>query len=203
VRRISHALLAVAAAFTGGCRDARPSPASSVVPDTTDVALARAAATALGRDLVAMLTRELTRGGPVAAIAVCADSAQERTQQHQANGVLVRRVGTRVRNPLNAPDALEQAVLDRFAATIAAGGSPADTTFVADAPGGAREVRFLRPVRVQELCLACHGAAEQITPEVRQIIATRYPGDQATGYAVGELRGAVTARLTLPRSPAE
>ena len=196
-------LLAVATLVAGGCGDARRTPQSSAVPDSADVALARAAATGLGSDLMSMLTRELTRGGPAAAIAVCADSAQERTRRHQEGGVMVRRVGTRMRNPLNTPDSVEQAVLRSFAASIAAGGSPGDSSFVIRAPGGAGELRFMRPVRVQELCLTCHGPVEQIAPEVRRTIAARYPGDQATGYSVGELRGAVSVRFTLPRGSAE
>ena len=38
-------------------------------------------------------------------------------------------------------------------------------------------------------CLACHGS--EVSPEVREAIAARYPGDRATGFAVGDLRGAL------------
>lgn len=38
-------------------------------------------------------------------------------------------------------------------------------------------------------CLQCHGPAEEITPETLKKIQTLYPGDQATGYALNELRG--------------
>ena len=174
-----------------------------MTPDSADLAVARDAATAVGGDLMSMLTTELARGGPSAAIAVCADSAQARTQRHQRTGVMVRRVGTRVRNPRNAPDDLERQVLAQFAATIAGGGAPTDTAFVAGTSAGGTELRFLRPVRIQPPCLGCHGPADQLSPEVRQVIASRYPDDQATGYAVGDLRGAISVRLTLtePASP--
>jgi len=109
---------------------------------------------------------------------------------------MVRRVGTRVRNPSNAPDDLERQVLARFAATIAEGGDPVDTAFVARTSAGGMELRFLRPLRVQEFCLDCHGPANQLSPEVLQVLASRYPDDQATGYAVGDLRGAISVRLT-------
>jgi hypothetical protein len=178
----------------GGDRQTAAPPAA----DSSTVAEARTTANALGADLMGMLTRELTRGGPPAAIAVCADSAQQRTLQHQKAGIQVRRVGTRVRNPANAPDSVEQAVLAAFGDAIRAGRTPADTHLVVPAAGGGYELRYLRPVRIQEPCLACHGQSSQLAPEVSEVLSTRYPGDQATGYAVGELRGAVSVRVSLP-----
>ena len=181
--------------------EGRRQAAAPTTADSAAVAQARAAADALGSDLIGMLTRELARGGPSAAIAVCADSAQERTRRHQGGGVQVRRVGTRVRNPANTPDAVEADALSAFAAAVSDGRIPADTHFVAPAADGTYELRYLRPVLVREPCLACHGPAEQLAPEVRQLLAARYPQDRATGYAVGDLRGAVSVRLPLPATP--
>ena len=41
-------------------------------------------------------------------------------------------------------------------------------------------------------CLACHGPRESQSPELRTALERDYPHDAATGYAVGELRGAFT-----------
>jgi hypothetical protein len=144
---------------------------------------------------MAMLTRELARGGPNAAIAVCADSAQARTAEHQRAGISVRRVGTRVRNPLNAPDPLETALLAALQHDLTAGRLPADTLVVETLGGGHTRLRYLRPVRIQEACLTCHGTTADIPASVQAILAERYPGDQATGYVVGDLRGAVSVKL--------
>ncbi|WP_425609259.1 c-type heme family protein [Thalassobacterium sedimentorum] len=46
------------------------------------------------------------------------------------------------------------------------------------------------PILLQTGCLACHGDPASIAPEVTQKIAQLYPADTATGFAVGELRGA-------------
>lgn len=164
--------------------------------DSVRLREARTAASALGSDLLTMLTQELARGGPAAAIAVCADSAQVRTSRHQQAGIVVRRVGTRVRNPANMPDSLEAAILAAFQADLAAGRLPADTTVLEALAGGHTRLRYLRPVRVQEPCLTCHGPATGIPDSVRAILAQRYPNDQATGYALGELRGAVSVQVT-------
>ncbi|MGE0552136.1 MAG: DUF3365 domain-containing protein [Gemmatimonadales bacterium] len=162
--------------------------------DSVAIAAARQAAASLGGDLLGMLTRALQEGGPDRAIAFCADSAQARSARHQAEGVQVRRVGTRVRNPANAPDSVERAVLAAFAASLAGGTPPGDTAFVATGADGAPELRYLRPVLVAEPCLACHGDPAAMSSRVREVLASRYPADEAVGYQVGELRGAVSVR---------
>jgi hypothetical protein len=159
------------------------------------VAQARKAADELGTDLVTMLSSELKRGGPAAAIAVCSDSAQIRTRRHESSGIMVRRVGTRVRNMENAPDSMETIVLDAFAGAIADGRAMPDTAFATRDARGRTVTHYLRAIRVQESCLACHVPKDSISPEVKGVIDTRYPNDQATGYRVGDLRGAISVRV--------
>jgi hypothetical protein len=61
-------------------------------------------------------------------------------------------------------------------------------------------VRFLRPIRVAQPCLACHGTPATYSPAVRGLLRERYPQDQAVGYQVGDLRGAISVRIqeTIP-----
>lgn len=47
------------------------------------------------------------------------------------------------------------------------------------------------------LCLTCHGQPEEIAPEVREKLQTLYPSDQATGYRLNDLRGAVSVAMPL------
>jgi len=188
-------IIAAALVVTACSSDRPPSAGRASTPDALPLARARTAADDLGRDLMGLLTSELQRGGPEAAIAVCADSAQHRTARHNAEGTMVRRVGTRTRNPANRPDSVEAAVLRSFAAALAAGRMSGDTAFTAEAAGGAREVRFLRPIRVAQPCLACHGPPESFSPAVRELLSERYPQDEAVGYRIGDLRGAISVRL--------
>ena len=120
--------------------------------DSATVTQARTAADQLGSDLVTMLRGELERGGPASAIAVCADSAQARTERHQASGVSIRRVGTRLRNPGNAPDSVEAAVLQAFADAIAANPPLADTALTIREAIGHFFSHSLHSIRVQEFC---------------------------------------------------
>ena len=190
--------LLLAAAFITACGETR-APADLAVPvDSAELARARTAADQLGSDLVTMLNGELKRGGPAAAIAVCSDSAQVRTARHQSSGITVRRVGTRVRNAENTPDSIESTVLDAFAAAIASNRTMPDTAFATRDVNGQVVTHYMRAIRIQEFCLACHGPADSISAEVKRVIATRYPTDRATDYRLGELRGAISVTVRQP-----
>lgn len=187
----------LSAAFA--CGPAAERDATPPVADSATVATARNAANTLGPELMAMLLSELERGGPTAAMAVCADSAQVRTARINTADLHIRRVGTRVRNPLNAPDSLESRVLAYLGEELAAGRLPGEYTEVArTGADGGWELRFFRPVVLQEGCTACHGSDEQIPPAVKQVISERYRQDGAVDYRPGELRGAVTVRVRMP-----
>jgi hypothetical protein len=188
--------LAAAAACSGAPRDRAPAAAARDVATLDSLATlrARAAADGLGRDLQGRLLQQLDAGGPLAAVAFCADSAQAFTARHAREGVVVRRVSTRARNPANAPDSMELRALAVFAGLHGAG-EPAKELIEASGEGGTRELRYLRPIVIQERCLACHGDPAAMHPAVRRLIAERYPADQATGYRAGDLRGAISVRL--------
>ena len=64
------------------------------------------------------------------------------------------------------------------------------------------KVGYMRPLVTGPLCLTCHGPVERIPPPVRQLLAQRYPGDRATGFTAGSVRGAVSVRIELPSAGA-
>jgi hypothetical protein len=51
---------------------------------------------------------------------------------------------------------------------------------------------------VEAPCLSCHGPREAIVPAVVSSLEARYPDDRATGYAAGDLRGALWAEAEVP-----
>jgi hypothetical protein len=59
-----------------------------------------------------------------------------------------------------------------------------------------REFRFMKAIPTGGVCLSCHGAT--LSPDVVQKLAELYPGDKATGFSEGDIRGAfvVTRRLS-------
>ncbi len=72
-------------------------------------------------------------------------------------------------------------------------------TEVVTEPGG-QYYRFMKPIVVQPQCLLCHGPGAQIPPAVQDGLRQRYPFDAAIGYAVGDLRGAVSIKQPLGKA---
>jgi hypothetical protein len=106
----------------------------------------------------------------------------------------------RVRNPANAPDDLERAVMQNFAAVLANASPPPSAppeAVIEIRSAQGIERRYLRAIVMQPLCLTCHGAT--LPAEVAAAIARDYPQDTATGFEPGQLRGAVTVRWPATR----
>lgn len=175
-----------------------PPPVISTHADSLALLTARRVVKALGQDLMSTLMTTLERGGPAHAIFFCADSAQVRTARYQRDGLYVRRVSTRYRNPANAPDSLEAAALKLLAERHAAKDLPSDLTEVRKAADGTRTLHYIVPIVLSPPCLACHGPADDLAPDVRETILLRYPKDAATGFRAGDLRGAFSVRLRMP-----
>lgn len=152
------------------------------------------------KELGGALKAELEKGGPSGAIVVCRDVAPVIANRLSLqNGWKVSRIGTRVRNPMiGTPDAWEQQVLSSFQARAVRGESYQEMNHseIVEEPGG-RYFRFMKPIPVQEVCLACHGDIDEIAEPVRGALAESYPHDQAIDYKTGDLRGAFSIKQPL------
>ncbi len=144
----------------------------------------------LGTELKSELTSALTSTGPTGAIEVCRSRAPEiAAKLSRESGAIVSRTALRVRNPANAPDDLQHAILEQFADDLAAGRTEMPLEAAVEINrGGKIEHRYMRAIPMDAMCLACHG--QQLAPEVASAIAKAYPEDQATGFEQGQLRGA-------------
>jgi len=164
------------------------------------VADARKVASALPPKLLQVLTdEEIAKGGPEAAIAVCREKAPQMARAvAEETGWAVRRVSLRNRNPKAVPDAWERAALEDFDRRAAAGESPAtlEKSAIVTKPDG-KEYRYLRALPVQQICLPCHGAPDKLKSEVAEQLHKLYPDDKGTGYAIGQIRGAITIRKSM------
>lgn len=161
---------------------------------------ARATAVDLIQRLGALLKKEIAAGGPDSAIAVCRDMAPGLAGDlSRKTGARVSRVSLRTRNPLlGQPDAWEQRVLAEFDELAAQGARPdeLERSEIVTEPQG-RFFRYMKAIPVQPLCLTCHGTMASIPDAVRTRLAADYPRDRATGYAPGQIRGAVTIKQPL------
>ncbi len=159
-----------------------------------DPAQARTLAARFKQALEARLLEAMARGGPAHAIEICRTDAPALAQRiGEAAGWQVRRTSLRVRNPANAPDPWERAVLERFEREAAAGADPATLEYheTMDAPQGP-VLRYMKAIPTAAPCLTCHG--EGLAPPVRDALDRLYPQDRARGFSAGDLRGAFTLR---------
>jgi hypothetical protein len=156
----------------------------------------RAAALDLMGSLKSRLVQELQEGGPASAVSVCSEVAQEIADKHSSESMHVRRVSLKVRNPADTPDAWERGRLQDWHRLHAEGELPGEQYYVLE-HDGRREARYLKPIMIQKPCLNCHGPEDRLSEEVKQRLRTLYPNDEATGYEVGDLRGAVSVRASL------
>ncbi len=167
-------------------------PAVQPVPapeEAAALAQAEAAAKGLGKALKNHLVKKLEEGGPAVGLQACSEDAIGLgalvAGTHRAR---VGRASLRKRNPNNdGPDWVGAWLQEQ-------GERPAEGVV------GVHEVvdgtaRFLAPIPVGGECLVCHGSA--LDDAVVAELAARYPDDEATGYEVGDLRGALWAEVTV------
>ena len=171
-----------------------PAPAAPVVStNDADLARAQAAAKALSSQLRGELQAAMVAGGPIAAVDVCHTRAPRIAEAVMAeHGVQLGRVALpgRNRHPDHAAGDWKLATLQAFQQAVD-GGAPAaeQVAVVADGLPDGVALRMMRGIATEPPCLACHGS--EVAEPVRAAIAQHYPGDHATGFAVGDLRGAL------------
>ena len=188
-------LLLATALLSAGCGGKNPSTRAAkegVAPqsgtNTEFAATARAATQRVQRELQQALSEAMRDGGPASALEVCSVQAPGLAGQVSTEtGVDVRRVSERNRNPDNVPTAPQIAVLHHFQANPAV-----EDTVIVEGDGPT----YMRAIRVGvDLCLQCHGEPASLAEDVKAKLAELYPQDKATGFGMGDLRGAFVARL--------
>lgn len=149
--------------------------------------------------LKSILVKEMQTKGIVSAVSVCSDTAQILTNNYGiSKGIYIKRVSFKNRNENDAPNKIETEALKMFE-ELKQKGELKETTeyFKTTEENGATSVIYLKPILVQAPCLSCHGSLDQIGPDVKQILQTKYPNDKAIGYQLDDLRGAVSIKKTL------
>ncbi len=133
--------------------------------------------------LISNLLGAVEKGGAAYAVDFCNENAAPLTralsQKHQ---VEIQRISAKNRNPANAASLFDKKILDLFEA-----GTLKDT-LVRFAKGYV----YYKPIKIgMPTCLQCHGKPKQdIDAAALKTIQRKYRFDKATGYAMGDLRGA-------------
>lgn len=149
-------------------------------------------------DLVLALQQKVSESGTAAAVPFCNEFAPKygkmkierwspkAVTELGAKSFRFKRISARNRNPNNAPSAAQASVL----ASWEQGSNKA--AFFEE--GG--KFYTMHPIRIsQPLCLGCHGSATDIDAKTAAAISKLYPQDKATGYKMGDLRGAFVTEI--------
>lgn len=162
---------------------------AGATPTEPQKAAMLAAKDALFASLSARLM-EAMGNGPAAAIAVCQREASEIAAKVSADHqVKIGRTGVRLRNTTNqaphwAKPWIESLTEEPQFAVLSNQSSAA-----------------LLPIKLQPMCVMCHGPVDQILPEIKKQLVDRYPDDRAVGFQVGELRGWFWVELPAGEQP--
>ena len=118
-------------------------------------------------------------------------------QLNEQLGWRVARTSLKVRNPLNTADEWEKQVLQRFEDNKAKGISIQKLELTEIIKQDEHTIfRYMKAIPVSPVCLGCHG--ENISSAVQEKLKNLYPQDNATGFKVGDIRGAFSITRKIP-----
>ncbi len=191
-------IIFMTAVLVCGCVERKAEPADGF--DKTEIL---AACDQIINDFQATLKQELTaalaEGGPAKAISVCDVEAPVIADSFSSlPGIDIRRVSLRQRNPQYAPDSFEVEALERF--HLDNSPEPESYSKVVFDSGGVRILRYMKEIKVGQLCMTCHGDPKKFSAPLKKALAENYPHDRAVGYNVGDSRGAFSVIVEYPRA---
>jgi hypothetical protein len=145
----------------------------------------------LGQALKTALKSAMEESGPKGALNKCNVDAVPITETVSIeSGMLVGRTSFKNRSIQNIPDEWESKVLKEFEKKTYTEFGEIVTT-----EDGHQTFRYMKAIYTLPLCLKCHGS--ELEEDVALIIKKLYPKDKATGYKVGDFRGAFTIQKPL------
>jgi hypothetical protein len=136
--------------------------------------------------LIKNLLGAIQKGGSDYAVAFCNEKAMPLTDSLSTKyQVEIQRISAKNRNPKNVASLFDKKILALFASTAV----PSLKDTLIDTPKG---YVYYKPIKIgMPTCLQCHGKPEvDINEATASTIRKKYRFDKATGYSMGELRGA-------------
>ncbi|HIO70486.1 MAG TPA: DUF3365 domain-containing protein [Campylobacterales bacterium] len=140
------------------------------------------------------MKKQIKENGIEGAAQFCAFNAMvltHKVNQELGENVSVKRISTKYRNPMNKPNESEAKILFMLENT----NSPVLTKVERKGEEDKEIYKFYQPLRIKPVCLKCHGTAEDMPEGIRNTIHKIYPEDKATGYKLGDLRGAIVVTI--------
>lgn len=104
----------------------------------------------------------------------------------QKTGYLLKQTSLKLRNPDNAPDAFEQRVLKKFEEE-----KGLKDYWEVNTVNQEKFFRYMLSLEIKEACLRCHESREKVPA----FISENYKSDNAVGYHLGDVRGAISLKV--------
>lgn len=147
------------------------------------------------KTLQSNLVKNMKQGGPMQALEFCSNEAYNLTQTVNTKlpqGVTIKRVSLKYRNPVNKPENDEAKVLEALH-SLKESNVVLPKYFVEKIDD--KNYKYYKPLVInKQACLKCHGDIQD--QKLKTAIENRYPLDKATGYKMGDLRGAIVVTIT-------
>jgi len=141
------------------------------------------------------LQQAMERGGPAYAVEFCSLNALSILDSlSSAHGATIRRTSDRIRNPQDLPYDEEARILRTMLAEWKQVNNETAIRPRVELHGDS--IAYYRPIFINTpACLKCHGIPGSTLDSAAQAeITARYEQDQATGYAINDLRGVWSVR---------
>lgn len=151
---------------------------------------------AFASELKTALKANIEQGGLKQGIEVCKSLANPIAKKHSTDGWQLKRTSLKLRNSANVPDAWEQEQLSAFEQQKRQG---ADVSKLVATTMENGNFRLIKAIATGEVCLKCHG--KNISPEVKSLLKQHYPNDLATGFELGDIRGAFSVMKKIKQQP--
>lgn len=158
------------------------------------IATGQYSAKLLLKTLGSNMKKKMKAGGLMKALDFCSQEAYNLTEdvnQKLPNGIQVKRISLKYRNPANKPETDEEVVLEALQKLKSAHVMmPKQLVQKVNAT----TFKYYKPLLInKKVCLKCHGNIKDT--DLKRAIAQRYPIDKATHYKMGDLRGAVVVTI--------
>jgi len=163
-----------------------------------DLQEARLLMKTFGGELKSVLKTAMTTDGPVNALEICNIQAIPITKKNSSSSDWnISRTSLKVRNMGNEPDEWEKMTLLQFERRKSAGEDVSNMEYSEVVNDGTNTVlRYMKPIPTAGLCVTCHG--NNLSNELSKKITMLYPRDKATGFNIGDIRGAFSLQKILP-----
>ncbi len=139
------------------------------------------------------MKKHMKAGGAVEALSFCSVNAAGLTAEVSAKfgeKVDVKRITLKPRNPANMAEGSEKKILEALD-TLKSNGVKMPRYLLQKVESG---YKYYKPLVINKrVCLKCHG--DSIDKDLAAEIKKRYPTDMATGYRMGDLRGAIVVTI--------